>query len=384
MKPTGLYIHVPYCGRRCLYCDFYSGGARVAKWRQFVGSVIEELRRRRRELTVAPSTIYIGGGTPSLMPEDYFGDLVKGVKDIFTEGLEVEEFTVEVNPEDVGDAKCKVWRECGVNRVSMGVQSFNDGELLRVGRRHDAAKAVSSYCKLREYFGNVSIDLMFGLPGQTMQTWRESVETAIGLHPEHISAYSLMFEPGTSMTLLREQGRMAFPSEEECVEMWRHLSSRLADSGYRQYEISNYAVPGRESVHNSRYWTQNAYLGLGPSAHSYDGHRTRRWNPRDIEGYLDAFGRGNGFSGQCGYIYKEEILTDEELKEEMILTRMRTREGLDVAGFRERFGAEAAERLLRNGEKEIRRGLLDRIGDMLRLTPEGVMLSDDVILSLSM
>lgn len=379
MKASGLYVHIPFCKSKCIYCDFFSGGESFADWDLLVDSLLSELKTRLKELSIAPDTLYIGGGTPSLMPSDRFVKLLRGINNILKKTGPWAEFTIEINPDDVTDDKCRVWKECGVNRASMGIQSFADSELNVIKRRHNVECAVNAYHTLSGYFDNISIDLMFGLPGQTLISWVKSVEKALELSPDHISAYSLMFEEGTPISVLKEKGRLAFPSDDECVEMWKILSSRLKQAGYIQYELSNYSKKGKESIHNTRYWLGNPYLGIGPSAHSYDGLRTRRANPADIKGYLHHFSKN-----MISTFYKEEILTDEELREEMLLTRMRMRRGLNIYEFESAFGTHAKQRLLRNAKPFLRNATLLNDSYSLSLTDDGIMIADEIILALSM
>lgn len=381
MKQCGLYVHIPFCKTKCIYCDFFSGGEICADWDSLVCSLLNETRERYGELPYAPETLYIGGGTPSLMPEDRFEKLAEGINDIVGWRHKFKEFTIEVNPDDVTKDKCRVWKEYGVNRVSMGVQTFDDGELKIMKRRHDSACSLESYSMIREYFNNVSIDLMFGLPLQTIGSWSNTVTTALRLKPEHISAYSLMIEPGTPLYVLRNSGKMTFPDEDTCVSMWRHLSSRLSEAGYCQYEISNYSLPGKKSLHNNRYWMGNPYLGIGPSAHSFDGIRIRRANPKDINGYLKRFRGGRSYGEP---FYDEEILSDTEIMEEMILTRMRTMEGLDLLEYGRRFGTDALARLNRNASLFLDNGKILCRDNRLMLSDSGIMIADDIILKLSM
>ena len=385
MKPSGIYVHIPFCRKKCLYCDFFSAGSRIAEWKRYAEAVKEELRQRMGELSSHPDTLYIGGGTPSLMPGDVFLDLAGGIRDICGNEGKWKEFTIEVNPEDVTDETSLTWKKTGVNRVSMGVQTFNDGELKKIGRLHDSADAIKAFNILRSRFANVSLDLMFGLPGQTMKSWQKTVGTAISLNPDHVSAYSLMFEERTAMTILRDNGTLTFPKDEESVEMWRYLSDQLKRNGFRQYEISNYAKPGYESVHNSRYWHGNPYLGLGVSAHSYDGDRTRRWNGTDIKAYMDKYSGGGDdcqASSDPSGLVREEVLNDEELREEYIMLRMRTREGIDMEEYRSIYGERALERLIRNSRESVKAGNLVIEEGKMRLTGNGIMLSDEVIVDL--
>ncbi|MDE6335873.1 MAG: coproporphyrinogen III oxidase family protein, partial [Muribaculaceae bacterium] len=372
------------------------------------------------------ATLYIGGGTPSLMPVEVMREMVAEIKRIVGKTDSWEEFTIEINPEDVTEDNCRAWRECGVNRVSMGIQTLNDAELKAIGRTHDSAAALSGLRMLKRYFDNVTIDLIFGLPNQTIDSWRKTVDTVLREHPQHISAYSLMFEEGTAMTILRDQGRLSFPDEEVCLAMWNYLTDTLAQNGYRRYEISNYALPGYESIHNRRYWLGNPYIGLGVAAHSYDGNNIRRANPHNIRAYISRFNpdlqQKKQSSNQKGSanshpfltdgnpqpenteakeegagsdrlpsskkymqpFYEEEKLTDKELLEEKVMLSMRMAEGLDLDDFRTKFGEKAYKRLLKVAEKQIKVGNLALQDNHLRLTPAGIMISDDLILQLLM
>ena len=375
----GLYIHIPFCKRKCVYCDFYSLGARNAPWQEFVAALLREFARRRGEFNGARedvfTTIYIGGGTPSLLPPEQWERLMEGLRGMI-DFAQVREFTVEVNPDDVTGELVARLKRSGVNRVSMGIQSFSDEELRRVGRRHTAAQALQAYALLRE-IGNVSIDLMFGLPGQTQESWRHTLEQALALEPEHISAYTLMWEEGTALSVMRGQGRVEEMPEEQNVQMYKLLTDSLMRAGYEHYEISNYARPGFHSRHNTSYWLGTPYLGLGPGAHSYDGERTRRANTADLRGYLEHYG-GEG----AGEFYQEERLSDEELREELIMTGLRMAAGIDLEQLRARFGADEERRLLRRAEKHLRSGQLRNEAGRLHLTEQGMMLLDPITVDL--
>ena len=383
MEKSGIYIHIPFCAGKCVYCDFFSAGVSQADWPRYVRALLNELEERKNELRGDLSTLYIGGGTPSLMDGEAFAEMAEGIRRITEKRDSWEEFTIEVNPEDVNEARCIEWRLCGVNRISMGVQSFVDSELRSVRRRHDSRKAIAAAKLLRKHFDNISLDLIFGLPGQIIESWKESVETALSLNPDHISAYSMMLEPGTPLTVLAEQGRVVLPDENTNVEMFRYLTEHLSTRGYVQYEISNYARVGYESRHNRRYWLGNPYIGLGPGAHSYDGERIRRSNPTQLREYLERFDTSNSSrDGETPPFYKEEVLTDDELMEERIMLAMRTREGLDMKAFSLRFGEEAGRAVMQSSITLAKQKLVENNNGHVRLTPEGVMLSDDVILRL--
>ncbi len=382
-REGGVYVHIPFCRRRCIYCDFYSEGERRADWSRLVSALLRECDERcveGGELTDCRRlTLYVGGGTPSLMPIDEMRRLVGGIRDILRKALGEEptfvESTIEVNPDDVTEELAAAWRAMGFTRVSMGVQSFEDGELKVIGRRHNAAQAVAAYEILRRHFENVSLDLMFGLPGQTLESLSRTVDRILQLRPEHISAYSLMYEERTALTRMRDAGELEEADDDCSVSMFELLSRRLAEVGYQRYEISNYSLPGRESQHNSAYWRGVRYVGLGPSAHSYDGDRCRRWNIADVRKYIVAVEQGECFNDS-------EVLDLDELREEMLMTRLRCRSGLNLSEYGERFGAVAKMRLESIVDKEIRRGMMARQGDAVMLSEEGIMVSDEIISNL--
>lgn len=373
---AGVYIHIPFCARKCVYCDFYSVGARLADWPRLVSALLDEARIRVPELTGAGAkcdTLYIGGGTPSLLPPGEFGRLAAGVLSLTGP---VSEFTVEVNPDDVTGELADAWRGAGVDRVSMGVQSLVDDELRAIGRRHDSRRAREAYDTLRRRFGNVSLDLMFGLPGQTRRSLRESVAGVIDMRPEHVSVYSLMYEERTALTRMRDSGRIDETPEEESAAMFADITEMLDSAGYEQYEISNYSLPGFRSRHNSAYWSGEPYVGLGPAAHSYDGLRTRRANAPDVRAYISRWLDGGGDAVTV------ETLTDDELREEMIMTRLRTRGGIPLEEFRRRFGAVAFRSLLSASRRWVAAGLMEERDGTLALSRRGVMVSDEIIVSL--
>lgn len=378
---AGIYVHIPYCARRCLYCDFYTEGVIRADWPAYISALLSELRQRLDGpegdiLHEADRyTLYIGGGTPSLIPLAEFRRLADGITGMT--GRKPSEFTIEVNPDDVTQEKAEAWRAAGVDRVSMGVQSLIDSELKFIWRRHDAATAIQAYVILRPLFGNISLDLMFGLPGQTMESLRQTLDGLMQMRPEHISAYSLMYEERTALTRLRDSGKIQEADETLSVDMFRAICDTLEQNGYGHYEISNWALPGRESQHNSAYWQGLPYLGLGAGAHSYDGHRTRRSNLPDGRLYVSSLS-GNSNSSR----YTTEHLDSEDLREEMIMTRLRTRRGLDLDEYAERFGQSAHDSLMRRAAPIIARGLLNDDRGHLSLTRDGVMLSDDIITDL--
>ena len=377
-KGGGLYVHVPFCRRKCIYCDFFSAGERIADWHGYVKAISSELEYRKDELACPLLTVYIGGGTPSLMPAAEFMRLMDAIKPYASQ---VVEFTLEANPDDVCIEKLELWKRGGVNRLSIGIQSLDDTLLKAIGRRHDAATARRAYDMARNYFNNVSIDLMFGIPGQTVESWRRDLQEVIDMRPEHVSAYSLMYEEGTALTALRDSGSLAEADEELSEEMFEILIRTLGNAGYERYETSNFALPGFRSRHNSSYWLQKPYLGIGPSAHSYDGERTRKANRADLRGYLDYWSADRPYEGKAPF-FETEHLSDEELLEEYVMTRMRLKEGIPIDDFRNRFGEGNLSRLMANSTPLMEAGLISKEGNSLRIKEASVMMSNSIILDL--
>lgn len=375
----GLYIHIPFCRGKCIYCDFYSVGDRIADWHAFVSALISELDVRIEELPKPLKTIYIGGGTPSLMPDKEFLRLCDYLHPL---AGSVTEFTIEVNPDDVTYEKLNTWKRGGVDRLSMGVQSFNDEVLKAIRRRHSAGKARSAFIMANEVFNNISIDLIFGTPGQTLDIWRRDIDEAVALLPAHISSYSLMYEPKTALTLLRDKGQIKEAPEGLTEEMMHTLISTLRAAGYDHYEISNFALPGYRSIHNSSYWHKIPYLGLGPSAHSYDGHRCRRANRSDVRGYIDYWNGNTKDTHGDDLPIDSEYLSNEELREEFVMTSLRTREGIYLPDFNKLFGEHETDKLLKRSKRWIENNHLLISDKRLSLTEDAILMSDTVILDL--
>lgn len=342
---------------------------------QYVHSLLCEARLRKSEIGGEHvSTLYFGGGTPSVMPLNLMSRLVEGLDNVF-DLSHVEEFTIEVNPDDVTAGYITALRSMGANRVSMGVQSFNDNELRAINRRHSAQQAKDAVLTIKDAgIDNISIDIIYGLPGQSIDSWQHNVEQAIKLDVQHISAYCLSYEKGTRLWVMREQGRVKEVSDELCVAMYNLLVKRLKEAGFEHYEISNFALPGYHSRHNSSYWNFTPYLGLGAAAHSYDG-TARRYNPSSIKEYNEKL--SNGIPA-----FLEESLDERERYDEEIMLRLRTSNGLDTDIIKQHYGTEAYKALLLKAKPYIEQGLLRKEQNTLILTPDGVMLSDNIISNL--
>lgn len=362
---AGLYIHIPFCHSKCIYCDFYSI-ASSSKAGEYVDALLNELRVRMDELRGEKvKTVYLGGGTPSILPLPQLARLL----DALPLG-EAEEVTIEVNPEDVTPEFVALIRERGVNRVSMGVQTLNDSELKAIGRRHSAAQAVAAVETLRRGgIGNLSLDLMFGLPGQTIASLEKSVKSLLALTPEHISAYLLSYEPATRLTLLRDRGEITEASEETATGMYRLVCDALAAAGYTHYEISNYALPGRHSRHNSAYWAGTPYLGLGPGAHSFNGCE-RSYNPSNLNAYLRAQGLPER---------ETEILTEEDRFNEALMLGLRTSRGVDLDQLRCDFPAHMTASMLARAQRFVDSGLMTLTPSALTIPPPHWMLTDSLL-----
>lgn len=386
----GVYIHVPYCRRKCIYCDFFSGGERIAEWEAFTAALLNELKSRMEEVPAIVDTIYIGGGTPSVMPDGKFLEfshslmkILEGNRRIPSEGI--MEYTIEANPEDVDNRKADLWLKGGVNRVSLGIESFDDRFLKAMGRRHSGKEAEEAFRLIYRRFPESNLDLIYGLPGQRIDDWESDLRKALSLNPTHLSLYSLMYEVGTALSVLRDKGKITECAEETSLAMFNRAKLLLEKEGIIRYEISNYAREGHESVHNSGYWSGMPYIGLGPSACGYDGERVRTSNPADIRKYISRYAEG----ADNGYTPERETLSDRELIEEYLLTRLRRRKGFRTDDFRARFPEMFSPGIADRIEKLREDDLLDvsygKNGiESVALSEKGVMLSDKIILELSL
>ena len=309
---AGLYIHVPFCHAKCAYCDFYSRPTDKITDISFAELIRKEFQLRQPEIEDI-KTIYFGGGTPSILPLDQVEAFAAFLPNLI--GKSQTEFTVEFNPEDATNERLEMWRDLGADRVSMGIQSFNDSELKAIGRRHTAADAISAYERLRTTFDNISIDLIVGLPGQTLDSLRQNLMKAVALRPEHISVYILSYEPGTRLWAMRQTGKITETDDDTIATMYAEACAPLSVAGYSHYEISNFALPGKEALHNSSYWSGEPYLGLGPSAHSYGNDSIRRYNPNNYKLWSEKIA-----SGQTAFVTETE--TPAEKTNNIIMTRL--------------------------------------------------------------
>ncbi len=368
-KPLGLYFHVPFCRSKCTYCDFYSYIARPEAHRRYVDALVrtaEKLRPMAEEYRV--DTVYFGGGTPSVLDAAEFGR-VMGAARMFALADDAE-ITAEANPAPLDPALLRAWRAEGVNRVSIGMQSAVDGELKLIGRRHKNADLSDAVRAARDAgIENISLDLMLGLPGQTAESAKISLETALSLRPTHLSVYCLKLEEGTALAKMVESGRVALPDDEAVADLYLACAARLTSEGFEHYEISNFALPGCRSRHNMRYWQRSDYLGIGAAAHSFF-NGTRRYFPADTAAFLDlADGSGIGWE------------TDDPADpiEETLILALRTADGLDLAAFSALAGEATAEKIGKSLETFTKSGHARRTAQGYALTAEGWLVSNAIL-----
>jgi oxygen-independent coproporphyrinogen-3 oxidase len=342
---------------------------------RYVDMVLKEAAQYAEQEKPAPQTLYIGGGTPTVLPPAALRKLLAGLRTPM-DLRHLHEFTVEANPGTVSAATLDVLRAQGVNRISLGVQSFQDRVLKKLGRIHSAQEAQRAFTALRKAgFENCGIDLIFAVPGQTLADWRCDLERGLALTPEHISLYGLSLEPGTRFAARVKSKKMKMLDDGLYADMYRLAHAMLAGRGYRHYEISNFALPGRESAHNSAYWDHTAYLGLGPAAHSFDG-RNRWWNTASVDTYLRRLAAGKL------PVAKRERLSPATLSREAVFLLLRKAEGIDLAAFRKTHGFDLVRRNRAALERFTRAGLLETGPDRVRMTVQGWLMADSIITEL--
>ncbi len=368
---AGLYFHIPFCLSRCYYCDFYSCTS-LARKPMLLQTLEQEMILNRDFFGAQPlRTLYFGGGTPSLCTPEEIGRLIRRAASLW-DTSQVEEMTLEANPDDLTEPYLAALRAEGVNRLSLGVQSFRDEDLRWMHRRHDAASARKAVHMARAAgFDNLTLDLIYGLPSMTLAQWDANLQEALDLGIEHLSAYHLTLEPGTVFGRQAARGQLRPADERAGREQFEWLHRRMTEAGFEHYEISNFARPGRRAVHNSSYWFGEPYLGVGPSAHSYDGKRLRRWNCADLRRYLTEMPHQPP--------YETETLSDTDLYNEYLMTRLRTDRGVDLQELSATFGPERAQYFLERADKFLAGGLMIRHQRHYRLPAEAFFVSDGII-----
>jgi oxygen-independent coproporphyrinogen-3 oxidase len=344
---AGIYLHIPFCRQACHYCNFHFSTSLNRK-NDFVVALLKEMELQRHYIR-AVETVYFGGGTPSLLTEEELGQILGRLRELFTIEPDAE-VTLEANPDDITMAgKLKAWKKAGINRLSIGVQSFFEEDLQWMNRAHDAGQATNSIrMAQKEGFDNISVDLIYGGPTLPDGHWEKNVAQAVASGIPHLSCYALTVEPRTALDKMIHQKKKEAVSPDDQARQFLLLMGWLAAAGYEHYEISNFALPGRRSRHNSSYWQGKPYLGLGPSAHSYNG-RSRQWNVANNAQYTDAL-----LSGKL--LFEKEELTPVEQLNEYIMISLRTMEGCDLRQVSDRFGAEKALELRKQAERYVREG----------------------------
>lgn len=366
VRGSGMYVHVPYCKSKCAYCDFYSVASGTP------GAYLNALALEARCLSPEGSTdtVYIGGGTPTSLEAPLLSDLLRIISEAARVGPSGE-FTVEANPGTLDQQKLDIMKQHGVTRVSLGVQSLIDRELRAIGRIHNADEAIRAARLIKDAGFALSLDLMYGLPSQSMRDWARTLNGAIELAPEHISAYELTPEEGTPIWDAIEDGLIEMPSEDLATDMFHLGREVLTGAGYGHYEVSNYALPGCECRHNQNYWRRGTFIGLGPGAHSFDG-RHRWWNIEDVDAYVRRINEGIATVDEC-----HELTPQDALREEVMLG-LRTLEGLDIARFRNVHGLD----LIAACTEMMHDGLMFEAEGRVALTPKALMLMNPVTVRL--
>ncbi len=368
----GLYVHIPFCEVKCTYCHFAisPGRAFEEKQERYLLALLSEIEGTP---AVPADTLYFGGGTPSQMALPRLTRLLNRIRHHFPLDSEAE-ITLEANPKDLDVPGYRALRESGVNRLSLGLQSFDDAVLLEMGRRHTAEDSRQAFCHARQAgFQNLSLDLILGWPGESTARWNRTVDITLALEPDHVSLYLLEVEGKTVLGHRQRLGRLAQPESDLLADLYEETVARLGRAGLDRYEISNFARPGFESRHNGKYWDDVPFLGIGMSAHSYSGG-VRYWNRESFGGYCRAVEEGGAAAARAG----ERRLSPREAAGEALFTGLRRSAGIDLAGFRERYGVDALDAYRVQLNDSFRAELLTVEQGALRLTSRGALLSNEV------
>ena len=366
---SGIYIHIPYCRQKCHYCNFFSV-ASFGTLPLMLEAIGKEMSLQKSYLGGPVDTLYFGGGTPSLLEEEQVSMLMTSLTKHFTFSPTAE-ITLEANPDDITNAKLASWKGLGINRLSIGIQSFRDVDLHYLNRIHSADKALKCLELAKQAgFNNLTLDLIFGIPTLSDEAWLKNIKTAIDLGIQHISAYALTVEPKTALEVMIRKGTAKPVDEIQTVRQFKLLMQTMEAHGYEHYEISNYCLPGHYARHNTSYWNGVPYLGLGPSAHSYNG-QSRQWNVSSLGEYLKEI--------QTGRLPAEtEILTLQQQYNEFVMTGLRTRWGCDVSDIKQCFGPDYSALFLKEAQKWLNQNHLQQNGGVFTLTRSGKLLADGI------
>ncbi len=368
---AGIYLHIPFCKRKCAYCDFYSV-ANKSFLEEFVNTICAEIKLQSEYLGEEKiKTIYFGGGTPSMLSSNHIEKILEEIYRYFKVGQN-NEITLEANPDDLNENYLKSIFTLGVNRLSIGIQSFNKSYLQLMKRQHSANQAISSIVEAKKVgFKNISIDLIYGLPDFTLKKWEENINQAIKLNIQHISAYHLTIEPNTIFQKLHKNKKLNLPNEKESLEQFQTLVEKTKENGFLHYEISNFAKDGSISLHNTNYWMNVKYLGLGPSAHSYN-LTSRQWNISNLRAYLDSITKGK-------IPFEKEILEEKEKYNDYVITSLRTMWGLNIKKLKNEFDKKYLKYFLSKTENLLKKNLLRKSGNNYILTEKGIFISDNIM-----
>ena len=367
---SGIYVHIPFCRRKCHYSNFFSLASLKYKER-FLDALKEEIFLRKSYLNgITVGSIYLGGGTPSILQVTEIEAILEYLRKYFILSDNIE-ITLEANPDDLDPAILREYMTIGINRLSIGVQSFFDDDLQYLNRIHSGQRAEESVLQAKKAgFSNISLDLIYGIPTLTVEKWKKNLEKAFSLEVPHISAYSLTVEPKTALDLLIQKKKLPGPAEDQVLEHFRILLQMMNEKKFEHYEISNFCKKGTYSRHNSMYWNGTPYLGLGPSAHSYNGI-SRQWNISNLVHYIDQINRNERF-------FESEELTQVQKYNEFVMVSLRTMWGCDLNTLRERFGEEPAVYFSRLAERYLISGEMIKGNGIYYLTDEGKLFADGI------
>ena len=364
---SGIYVHIPFCKQACSYCDFHFSTGLKQK-RKMVDALIQEIHLRQSEMESPVETIYFGGGTPSILSNAEMEDLFASIFNTFAIHKSAE-ITLETNPDDFSDDKLDFWKSLGVNRLSIGIQSLDTDVLAWMNRAHNPEQAINAMSMAQKSgIDNITLDLIYGIPGYDPVIWQDQIKKSLELNPTHISAYCLTVEEKTRLQHQVDTGETVMPNEEQTAAQFILLRDTLAEAGFFQYEVSNFAKDGYESKHNSAYWKGAEYIGIGPSAHSLKGH-TRRWNISNNPLYIKKVNEGSSF-------WETEVLSEIDRYNEYLMTRLRTSWGVHVSDL-ESIKSGFAQKFL-NGIKTYERYFIDQKG-AFTLNPEGLLIADRIV-----
>lgn len=371
---AGLYIHIPFCKKKCAYCDFFSV-ANLNYTDEFLKAIVSELVLQKSYLeNESINTIYFGGGTPSVLKPNELHSILNTIYSVFKIDLKTE-ITLEANPDDLSKSYLNELQNIGINRLSIGVQSFNDSDLQLMKRRHTSEQARQVIHNAREAgFTNISVDLIYGLPNMLLSDWEKNIDILLNMDIQHISAYHLTIEPNTLFKKLYDNNKISLPTDDESIEQFKLLIEKTKQYQFIHYEISNFAKEGYLSLHNSNYWKKVKYLGVGPSAHSYN-LTSRQWNISSLKKYLSEVSKGN-------MPFEIEKLSTTDKYNDYIITSLRTMWGINLKTIEKEFGKLYFDFILREKNSFVKNNLLVKNNDTLILSEKGKFLSDQIIRAL--